>query len=488
MQLIKSAANPFFAMFILVVTLVGQLLTVLRTWGLVQESNYLKSLSAYLASHAQAVKEDQEKILQDKLATDIAKRKLSVWSLFGQLSQRRSRVQGYDQPLLRVHLQAFSDGIQRRAVLPQYIASTLIGLGLFGTFLGLIVTLKQVALLIGLFATTGNVDANDMMGQFFQKMSGPLAGMGEAFVASLLGLGGSIVNSIQLLALKRLQKHVGYLVETSYIRAAENIYGAPDHDQEGLPVAQDLRIAELQLQEISALRTDMHKQTDAVLMAASRMRQASEAIGQVLTHLERVSHQDDLRPQLEQMSAVVEQRLNLLVHKFEESQQAQHIRLGVAREMKDILRELTDKSSQMVIDLDQSTRHVSDLRSAVAEHATLLREDVRHLVSDLKLVLHADAQSVVAGLSEGARQQREQGAVLGEICTQMKATVEGVHSLRQSTQRTADQIKPQLVDLIARFERNDHAIQGVLEHDWHEINHKLNQIQIIVRGEHTKSD
>ena len=475
-RLIKGAANPFFAILILLATLVGQTLTVVQTWRLMRESSYLRHLRTHLRQHARQPQEEQEEALQEELSFNKKLQHLAVWRLFSQLQQRGSRVQGYDQPLLRMHLRAFEDEVQRRAVLAQYIANTLIGLGLFGTFLGLIVTLKEVASLIGLFSMAGTGDSSDMMSQFFQKMSGPLGGMGEAFVASLLGLGGSIVNNIQLLAFKRLQKHLTYQAESSYVAAAEAMYGTRGQDEEGLPVALDVRLGELQLKEMTALRIDMHKQTDAILMAASRMRQASETMEQVLEHLDRIHQQDDLRPRLEQAAIAIEQRLGVLVTKFEENQQAQHGLLVVSRSMSDALQRLNDTNTQIASAINENVSETLALRVVVMDTANQGRDEWRQNCADIKQTLRSALESMASDLSEGVRHQREQASVLNDISTHMHGSVNGVHNLTQNTQRIADKVQPQLVELIARLEKNDQALQSFVKHDWSELHNKIDRL------------
>lgn len=138
-------------------------------------------------------------------------------------------------------------------------------------------TLKEVAALIGLFGVAGT-EGSDMMAQFFQKMSGPLAGMGDAFVASLLGLGGSIVNNVQLLATRKLQRVLCSRAEAAYMSVADAVCVPAQGEAGEQPSQADFNDGKVQLQEIRAIRAEMHQQTEAILLASSRMRQASEPL------------------------------------------------------------------------------------------------------------------------------------------------------------------------------------------------------------------
>ncbi|WP_310626344.1 centriolin protein, partial [Limnohabitans sp.] len=323
-HLIRGAANPFFASLIVVTTVITQVLTIYHAIKLSGETDLVLRIKEAMRGAAQDVQEKQHAVLAQILGTTKNAKSFAAWTLFSSLDSQRSAAQGYDLETLRTHLTAFEDQVARRASFPMHLSNTLIGLGLFGTFLGLIVTLKEVAGLIGLFAAAGNVDSADMMGQFFQKMSGPLAGMGEAFVASLLGLGGSIVTGMQLLSLKKIQSVTNYAAELSYFEVTETIYGPTTTGNDGKGVALDVRLAQLQLEEISALRHDITKQTDAILMASSKMRQASEAMNQVMNSLEKIATQDNIRPNIDQMTVLLDQRLETIVRKLDDTQNVQH--------------------------------------------------------------------------------------------------------------------------------------------------------------------
>ena len=71
----------------------------------------------------------------------------------------------------------------------RYITNTLIFLGLFGTFWGLVTTLGGFSELIaGL-----NLESTDVVASMQNGLSAPLSGMATAFTSSLLGLGASLI-------------------------------------------------------------------------------------------------------------------------------------------------------------------------------------------------------------------------------------------------------------------------------------------------------
>src|SRR5688500_2292734 len=74
----------------------------------------------------------------------------------------------------------------------RYLTGLLVFLGLLGTFYGLLETVTTVGLTIQSLDSTGG-DTAAMFENLKQGLAGPLAGMGTAFSASLLGLSGSLI-------------------------------------------------------------------------------------------------------------------------------------------------------------------------------------------------------------------------------------------------------------------------------------------------------
>jgi len=71
----------------------------------------------------------------------------------------------------------------------RYLSNTLIFLGLLGTFWGLIHTISGFADFVGVL----NFNDENVMSTMQTQLAHPLAGMGTAFSASLLGLAGSLI-------------------------------------------------------------------------------------------------------------------------------------------------------------------------------------------------------------------------------------------------------------------------------------------------------
>ncbi|EAQ6131904.1 hypothetical protein AXA88_24935 [Salmonella enterica] len=86
----------------------------------------------------------------------------------------------YDKDILS----RWKDNIEWKPRILEYLSGTLIGLGLLGTFIGLMRTLANVF----------NVISQDLQGrELIASLGEPLSGMSVAFSASMLGLGSSLI-------------------------------------------------------------------------------------------------------------------------------------------------------------------------------------------------------------------------------------------------------------------------------------------------------
>lgn len=89
---------------------------------------------------------------------------------------------------LRDHvIHSFEEVLNLRARLTEYMAGLLIGLGLLGTFLGLMATMGSIGEVLKSLNGNGGVQA------MLESLSVPLSGMASAFSASLMGLLGSLL-------------------------------------------------------------------------------------------------------------------------------------------------------------------------------------------------------------------------------------------------------------------------------------------------------
>jgi hypothetical protein len=126
--------------------------------------------------------------------------------LFEIMLGQRQLSPGSRQAVVEQEIVAVNDRFNDRLSLPNYLAGALIGLGLVGTFVGLLGTLEDLGKLFGALVQTGSASANpvDVFSDMVRRLQDPMRGMGTAFVASLYGLLGSLILGLQILAVSKI--------------------------------------------------------------------------------------------------------------------------------------------------------------------------------------------------------------------------------------------------------------------------------------------
>jgi LysM repeat protein len=106
------------------------------------------------------------------------------------------------QPAMEDEMSSVESHMLGRLAMANLLSGSLVGLGLVGTFIGLLQTLHELS---GVFAALGGGSGSDsgaMFSTMIVKLQGPMQGMGTAFVASLYGLLGSLVIGLTVSSVK----------------------------------------------------------------------------------------------------------------------------------------------------------------------------------------------------------------------------------------------------------------------------------------------
>jgi hypothetical protein len=125
-------------------------------------------------------------------------------------------------------VRAVESGLADRLVFPNFIAGSLVGLGLVGTFVGLLGTLEDLGAVFGSLAKTGDGGANPtaVFADMVQKLQDPMRGMGTAFVTSLYGLLGSLILGLSSLSVSKM---ANVIVKDLY--SAERLFASMNTEQ-----------------------------------------------------------------------------------------------------------------------------------------------------------------------------------------------------------------------------------------------------------------
>jgi hypothetical protein len=111
----------------------------------------------------------------------------------------------------------------RRNALPQYLTGLLVGMGLLGTFIGLLATLSDISALISSFADLdmNNVSPIQVFRTMIERMKAPMQSMGIAFSASMFGLLGSIILGLMMVGIRRIQGDIFSVLGSEVARHIE---------------------------------------------------------------------------------------------------------------------------------------------------------------------------------------------------------------------------------------------------------------------------
>lgn len=288
-------------------------------------------------------------------------------------------------------IEAVGHHFQQRQELSSFIVGLMVGLGLLGTFIGLLETLIATSELIATIAKGSSGGGGDASGEFAKIVGGlqkPLEAMGTAFSASMFGLIGSIMLGFQGVV---VNKTVGSL--TDHIR--EEVLSLAEKSKTNANV----EITERYLATLLADMLEQHRQADARLESVAKQIAAltpavSEAALSSRSLAERVSAQHEA---LDRTNAAV----------------------GHVREVVPLIAELAQASSD-------NLRHSSATRlgvDAIAEHLpdqAVMAKELRLALAAMTELRQEVAQSRAA-TKELTAEMHEQAAVLKHLDTALWA-------------------------------------------------------------------
>jgi len=128
-----------------------------------------------------------------------------------------------EQVSIEHELENARTSLHRRNSLPQYLTGLLVGMGLLGTFVGLLATLSDISTLISSFAELDMTTANPLVvfRTMIERMKAPMQSMSIAFSASMYGLLGSIILGLMMLGIRRMQGDISSLLGSEVARHIE---------------------------------------------------------------------------------------------------------------------------------------------------------------------------------------------------------------------------------------------------------------------------
>jgi hypothetical protein len=111
-------------------------------------------------------------------------------------------------------LSRFKAEQSRYLILPQFMGGMMVGLGLLGTFIGLLGALAEISNLINAFSITNTGDAVGAIKMLVERLTAPMQAMGVAFSASLFGVLGSLIMGVLLVGLRNASGELNSMLES----------------------------------------------------------------------------------------------------------------------------------------------------------------------------------------------------------------------------------------------------------------------------------
>lgn len=302
-----------------------------------------------------------------------------------------------EQASIEHELSSMRSRLYRRNALPQYLTGLLVGMGLLGTFVGLLATLSDISTLISSFAELDMATSSPLLvfRVMIERMKAPMQSMSIAFSASMFGLLGSIILGLMMVGIRRFQGDIASLLGSEVARhieialAYENINpvvaGGKTASGSGVVsggeeykvlIRIEERLAEaarVQQRILTSEMVDFQKQRDDMLRAlaeqneanntfCSELQQLGRQFGAVLTVMEKINGQ------------VCTQISELTVHTASDAKES-HKLLAMQMDEQRRLRESLD-SSKIEERLAEVARVQQRLLTSVTEDSHKQRADM----------------------------------------------------------------------------------------------------------------
>jgi len=420
--LLTITRNPHpqinYAIFIII--LVGGVLITLSAHRLVREA---KTLMAY----SRAVRANTDWTTVQEM-TNYYSGDISYLLQMVAASGGRS-ISHQEQAAIEHEHSAARNHLIRRNALPQYLTGLLVGMGLLGTFIGLLATLNDISTLISSFADLDMNNASPILvfRTMIERMKAPMQSMGIAFSASMFGLLGSIILGLMMVGIRRLQSDIFSVLGSEVARHIESALsqegvtaasgGAHTGDESRVLVRIEERLAEavrLQQRSLAAEIDDFQKQRADMLRALTEQTEASNNIRSELQQLGR--HLGTLLHSMEKGNGEICAQLSeLTVHLAAGAKENQKL-LNVAEKGNG---EISTQLSALTVHLAADAKESQKLLAMQVDEQKKLRETL-------------DSYKIEERLAEAARIQ--QRALTAEIDDFQKQRAEMLRTLTEQTE------------------------------------------------------
>lgn len=212
---IQSNPHPQINYLIFIITLVGGMLAIVCIKRLMQE---VRELSRFV----DALNAGTPVVDLQKMALECDAGISYVLRMMAVTAQRTMTHQ--EQIALESEVEKASKRLSSQSTLPSFLGGLLVGVGLLGTFIGLLATLDDIAILISSFSNLDmkTADPIAVFAQMVNRMEAPMHSMGVAFSASMYGLLGSMIIGFMMVSVKKCLSDLVSVLNSEVAQHIEN--------------------------------------------------------------------------------------------------------------------------------------------------------------------------------------------------------------------------------------------------------------------------
>lgn len=216
------------------------------------------------------------------------------------------------QAAVTAELASGEAALEQGLELPGFLGGAMVGMGLIGTFIGLLGTLEDLSQIFSTLinANSATMSPTQMFTDMVTKLQAPMQGMGTAFVASLYGLLGSLTVTFTMVnarktAASSLRQIQGVVRQLGYGAHAQDM--AHEISQTGQTNADTLRALKASLTMVEDLsRTMVSQQSEQALVSRRNIQILQELLvaGQA-TAASQIRTEEALQVQLASLKSVL---------------------------------------------------------------------------------------------------------------------------------------------------------------------------------------
>ncbi len=368
-------------------------------------------------------------------------------------------------------MERFAARQSRRLMMAQFMGGLMVGMGLLGTFIGLLGALAEIGKLIGSFNLgAGMTDPLATISELVARLTAPMQAMGVAFSASLFGVLGSLIMGVLMVGVKGASTDLVSFVQSDtalLLEITPQEESTQDHDSlakalaqlaENSPILRGLAVAldhsERRVREllggmatlVSRVETSNHASSSMV----EQMHRQSQQHDQLIRSISQIQNaQASANEQLHQLVNVIDRAVDQSRQQAEMvqtvwSEQSQRLN-GQLIEQQQLWQQHTQHQQQLVerqhehwrtqSQLEQKTRQEEWAHWAQIQNGGL-QQMVQHLqasqrqMDQLLLTLRQEAQARTQLHEQGLQHRKDIMEVIetsaSQVCREAESRTESL--------------------------------------------------------------